>query len=75
MSKTDTDLLMCTIEDLDLLALKRAQTIMFRSKARWYNEGEQNTKYFFGLERARYNARTCLSLITDGGVCLKTQRF
>ena len=37
---------------------------MFRSKAKWYAEGERNTKYFFSLEKAKYNAKTCYKIIT-----------
>ena len=38
---------------------------MFRSRVKWYEEGEKNTKYFFSLEKARYNAKTCYKIIND----------
>ena len=47
--------------------IEKVQGIMFRSKAKWYEQGERNTKYFFSLEKARYNAKTCYKLIDDKG--------
>ena len=38
---------------------------MFRSRVKWYEEGEKNTKYFYNLEKARYNAKTCYKIITE----------
>ena len=40
---------------------------MFRSKVKWYEEGEKNTKYFYSLEKARYNAKTCYKIIDELG--------
>ena len=41
--------------------------VMFRSKVQWAEEGEKCTKYFFSLEKARYNAKTCYKLIDEEG--------
>ena len=38
---------------------------MFRSKVQWYEEGEKNSKYFYALEKARYNAKTCYKIIDN----------
>ena len=38
---------------------------MFRSKVKWYEEGETNSKYFYALEKARYNAKTCYKILSD----------
>ena len=46
---------------------ERVKGIMFRSKVQWYEEGEKNTSYFFSLEKARYNAKTCYKLIRENG--------
>ena len=35
---------------------------MFRSKAKWHEEGEKSSKYFFSLEKSRYKAKTCFCL-------------
>lgn len=47
-------------------AEKTAQAI-FRSKSRFYNEGEKNSKYFFNLEKANYNAKCIRFLENDDG--------
>ena len=57
----------CTIlekakSDLNDKLLERTRGIMFRSKANWYEFGEKGSKYFLGLEKDRYNAKTCYSL-------------
>ena len=57
-----------TKNDLDEKMFERAKGIMFRSKAKWCEEGEKNTKYFFSLEKARYNSKTCYKLLTDNGI-------
>ena len=46
--------------------------VMFRSKAKWYEEGERNTKYFYNLEKAKYNAKTCYQIIGEEGDELNT---
>ena len=56
-----------TKEELDNLMLGRAQQLIFRSKVRWVEEGEKSTKYFFNLEKSRYNAKTCSRLLLDNG--------
>ena len=53
--------------DLEEKLLERAKGLIFRSKVRWYEGGEKNTKYFFSLEKARYNAKTCYKLIDEKG--------
>ena len=30
---------------------------ILRSKSRWYNEGEKNTKYFLNLEKRHFNKK------------------
>ena len=36
----------------------RTKGAMLRSKTRWYNEGEKNTKYFLSLEKRHYKQGT-----------------
>ena len=45
----------CNTELENITTLKTAG-IIFRCKARWYGEGEKNSKYFFNLEKSRYRA-------------------
>ena len=51
--------------DLEDKLLERVKGLMFRSKVKWYEEGETNSKYFYALEKARYNAKTCYKIIDD----------
>ena len=42
---------------------ERVKGLIFRSKVRWHEGGEKNTKYFFALEKMRYNSKTCYKII------------
>ena len=54
----------------------KTQGSIIRSKTRWYNEGEKNTKYFFGLEKRHFNSKTIRNLNTDQEILNEaTQRF
>ena len=39
---------------------------ILRSKVKWYNEGERNTKYFHSLEQRHFNCKTIRNLKTKG---------
>ena len=67
LEENETDLLEKTKLELDEKLLEKAKGNIFRSKVRWYEEGEKNTKYFYALEKARYNAKTCYKLINERG--------
>ena len=67
LPEEEYDLLEKTKLDLEEKTLERIRGVMFRSKAKWFEEGEKNTKYFFSLEKSRYNAKTCYKLITEDG--------
>ena len=54
-----------TKQELEEKLFERVKGNMFRSKVKWYEDGEKNTKYFFSLEKARYNAKTCYKLISE----------
>ena len=51
--------------DLYTKVEKQIQQVMFRTKCKWYEEGERNSKYFYSLEHAKYNAKTCQVLLYD----------
>ena len=53
--------------DLEEKILEKTRGVMFRSRVKWYEEGEKSTKYFFSLEKARYNAKMCYKLVGDDG--------
>ena len=63
----DNAILDRTITDLEKITSRKAQGAIFRSKARWYNEGEHNTKYFFSLEKSRSVGKNISVLIDDSG--------
>ena len=56
-----------THQDLEDLVTKKAQGAIFRSKAKWYNEGEHNTKYFFSLEKSRAGQKCINTLLDERG--------
>ena len=62
LNRQESELLQNTQNDLEEKVLEKIRGIMFRSKAKWYEEGEKSTKYFFALEKAKYNAKTCFSI-------------
>ena len=67
LNQSDFDMWQQTKADLEEKLLERTRGIMFRSKVRWYEQGERNTKYFVSLEKSRYNAKTCFKLINEEG--------
>ena len=67
LTTTDEKLLDKTKNDLNVFMDEKVQSAMFRSKAQWFNEGEQMGKYFFGLEKSRSGARGMSSLLNEDG--------
>ena len=65
LTQEQDSLLQKTKQDLEEKLLERVQGLIFRSKVRWQEGGELNTKYFFNLEKAKYNAKTCYTLVDD----------
>ena len=39
------------IRELEVITEHRTKGAIVRSKSQWYNEGENNTKYFLNLEK------------------------
>ena len=62
LEKEEYDLLEKSRTDLEEKLDERIKGVMFRSKARWFEQGERNSKYFFALEKSKYNAKTCFCL-------------
>ena len=65
LNKQEDDLLEKTKAELEEKSMERIKGVMFRSKANWYEHGEKNSKYFFSLEKAKYNAKTCYKIIDE----------
>ena len=53
------DILNRTKIDLEAFLQEKTKECIFRSKAQFVELGEKPTKYYFNLEKSRYNARTC----------------
>ena len=51
----------------EIIRYKTAGAIL-RSKIRWHNEGERNTKYFHSLEKRHFNCKTIRNLKTEYNV-------
>ena len=67
LNRDETQLCTRTKIDLEEKVMERASGLIFRSKARWQEYGEKNTQYFFSLEKARYNAKTCYKIFDEDG--------
>ena len=68
LPEAEDHLYLITKNELEDKVLERIEGVMFRSKVKWYELGEKNTKYFYSLEKARYNSKTCYKLITDDSI-------
>ena len=51
---------------------RQTRGAMIRSKARWHNEGEKNTKYFLNLEKRHFNTKTIRQLQLENSSVIKT---
>ena len=49
------------------LQREKTEGIILRSKAKWAEAGERNTKYFLNLEKRNYNIKYIKKLITENG--------
>ena len=66
LNKQDSELYMISKAELEELLLEKANAAMFRCKAKWAVEGEKCSKYFLNLEKNRYAARVCHTILNDG---------
>ena len=78
-------------EELDIYIAEKTRGAMVRSRARWVEEGERSSKYFYNLEKRNFNSKTlqCIkkneTIISDNSSilnelqvfykCLYTSRF
>ena len=53
LTEEQDKILEATKEELEEKLEEQVRGAMFRSKVRWFEEGERNTKYFFSLEKAK----------------------
>ena len=73
LSKEENSMLEKTRIELEEATMDRIKGVMFRSKVKWYEEGEKNTRYFYALEKIRYNSKTCYKLVNEDGNILSSQ--
>ena len=61
---------------MDLEEIQREYTkgVMLRTSAKTLEEYERNTAYFYALEKNKYNAKTCYSLLTETGEKVDNQK-
>ena len=52
-------------QQLEKIIGYKTQVVIIRSKVKWYNEGERNTKYFHSLEKRHFNSKTIRNVVTD----------
>ena len=55
-------------KELQYLYEKRGEGAMFRSKLRWTEQGEKQTRYFFNMEAKNFNQKTITELETREGI-------
>ena len=58
---------------LDLYALHEIEGAHVRSRLKWIEEGERNTKYFLGLEKSNFNKKCMRSLKEKNGKICTSQ--
>ena len=56
--------------ELENIIEYKTKGAIIRSKARWYNEGEKNNKYFLNLENRHCQKKTIMQIKTKDGVSL-----
>ena len=63
LNEEENTLWLNTKLDLEEKLFEKVKGSIFRSKVKWYEEGETNSKYFYALEKARYNSKTCITIL------------
>ena len=75
LNKNDAKLLVASKKDLDTLMEEHIQGVIFRTKAQWYEDGEKNSQYFLNLERYKYQAKTCETLMHEGNLVTREDQI
>ena len=60
--------------ELERIVEYQTKGAILRSKSRWYNEGEKNTKYFLNLEKRHCKQATISQLRTNDQKCIFTDK-
>ena len=76
LSETDGKILHTELkirkQQLEEIIGYKTQGSILRSKMKWYNDGERNTKYFHSLEKRHFNSKTIRSLKTESNTNIST---
>ena len=69
--------IICEIQSIRLRLKKimqcKTKGAILRSKVRWYEEGERNTRYFYNLEKRNYEKKTIAKLKRSNGTVTNDQ--
>ena len=63
----------CKLE-LNNLDFEKTKASIFRSRARWYREGEKNSRYYFNLEKRNYNQKVMTRIYNNDRKLLSKQK-
>lgn len=69
LSEEDKAKLLSLQASLDNLFIQRAQVAYVRSRAKWIEQGEKSTSYFFGLKRRRHEKNSIDVLMVNNREC------
>lgn len=61
--------------DLELMSQEKVKSIIFRSKAKYYSEGERSSKYFFALEKSNFNKKVMKALKQKDGTITREHKY
>ena len=61
-------------EELEKIIEHRTKGAILRSKSKWYNEGEKNTKYFLSLEKRHFKQGTISQLKLDDNTLVTSDK-
>ena len=61
-------------EELEKIIEYRTKGAILRSKSKWYNEGEKNTKYFLSLEKRHFKQGTISQLKLDDNTLVTSDK-
>ena len=61
-------------EELEKIIEHRTKGAILRSKSKWDNEGEKNTKYFLSLEKRHFKQGTISQLKLDDNILVASDK-
>ena len=74
LTEQNATLITHTKQDLNDIMLEKSKGLLFRSKCLWQEFEGKSSKYFYSLEKAKYNAKTCKKIFNDTGELLDVDK-